>query len=234
MLDLIQKEMVLSSSPSLLVFLIRKKAWAILKVRLIFYFLFWTHHLSATTSKPNACYYCRKSSDALLDFGSFKSCRPCMKRSTEMSDKARACLIIPTNGEHGSSEDNNVEEEEAEDEDGEAEDEDVQDLEANGEESSDDVSDGEVVNEDNDGEGSYMEVDDGGPNESSNHPQSALKSVLEIVAKRPESFEAISVFQEPIKYSTFQPFDTVQPFDAGRTKYYVSTLVRYHLFHYSE
>ena len=175
-----------------------------------------------------------------------------MKRSTEMSDKARACLIIPTNGEHGSSEDNNVEEEEAEDEDGEAEDEDVQDLEAedadgeeaededvqdleaNGEESSDDVSDGEVVNEDNDGEGSYMEVDDGGPNESSNHPQSALKSVLEIVAKRPVSFEAISVFQEPIKYSTFQPFDTVQPFDAGRTKYYVSTLVRYHLFHYSE
>ena len=56
--------------------------------------------------------------------------------------------------------------------------------------------------------------------------QEALKELLATVAKRPARFEAMSVFQEIIEYKIYQPFDTIQPFDAGRTKYYVSPMVR--------
>ena len=169
-----------------------------------------------------------------------------MKRSTEISDKARATYVVPTNGEHGTSEDNNSDTDslssdfggqqqsinedvqEAEDVDGEesaAED-------VGGEDSGDEESyEKEDGNEGSDGEQVDMEVEGGeSPSDSSNRPQSALRSLLEVVAKRPDAFEAISVFQEPIRYSTFKPFDTVQPFDAGRTKYYVSPLVSYHIY----
>ena len=200
-----------------------------------------------------------------------------MKRSTEISDKARATYVVPTNGEHGTSEDNNSdtdslssdfgggqqqsinedvqeaedvdgeesaaevvdgEESAAEDIDGEesaAEDVDGEESAAEdvgGEDSGDEESDEkEDGNEGSDGEQVDMEVEGGeSPSDSSNRPQSALRSLLEVVAKRPDAFEAISVFQEPIRYSTFKPFDTVQPFDAGRTKYYVSPLVSYHIY----
>ena len=263
--------------------------------------------LSLTTLKdssagPNSCYFCKRCSDALINFGSFHSCKPCMKKATLKSDKMNASFPFihqettrskvqsyamespgfdeeqSADGNSEEAEDNDSDEansssmdvdneKDAEDNDSDGADdvdneEEPEDNDSNEAQSSTDDVDNKEEPEDNDSDEAQSSMDDvdneeeaeenhdtdGG--ESFDYPlheeeggddieagntfgrdsalttQEALNGLLATIAKRPQSFEAMSVFQETIKYTVYQPFDTIQPFHAGRTKYYVSPLVR--------
>ena len=284
--------------------------------------------LSLTTLKdssagPNSCYFCKRCSDALINFGSFHSCKPCMKKATLKSDKMNASFPFihqettrskvqsyamespgfdeeqSADGNSEEAEDNDSDEansssmdvdnekeaggydsdgansssmdvdneKEAEDNDSDGADdvdneEEPEDNDSDKAQSSTDDVDNKEEPEDNDSDEAQSSMDDvdneeeaeenhdtdGG--ESFDYPlheeeggddieagntfgrdsalttQEALNGLLATIAKRPQSFEAMSVFQETIKYTVYQPFDTIQPFHAGRTKYYVSPLVR--------
>ena len=281
------------------------------------------------SSGPNSCYYCKKNSDALIGFGRFYCCRPCMKREMMKSDKANAARpfirqekihskvesseqeqSVDGNAEGNDSDEERIssmdidEEAEGDDSDGdkvsvddvdeEAEgndsdgekvpsmdiDEEAEGNDSDGDKSSvDDVdeeaegddSDGDKVSVDdvdeeaegNDSDGDKSSVDDvdeeAEGNDSDGDKSSvddvdeeaegndsddeksaiedldvgagnpsgreAFKLLLATTAQRPPYFEAMSVFQEIIRYTIYQPFDTIQPFDAGKTKHYVSSLV---------
>ena len=229
-------------------------------------------NLKDNSSGPNSCYFCKRSSGALIHFGSFHSCKPCMKKATMKSDLANASFPFiqqdkiyskvrsednespasidktegnDSDGEKSSGMDVDVEEAEGNDSDGEdasVDDVDVEEAEghdSDGEKSSvDDVDAEEAEGNDSDGGGSPVDDDDdeeagddveegiSSGRDAAPTAQEAFKELLATIATRPQSFEAMSVFQETIKYTIYQPFDTMlQPFDAGKTKHYVSPLV---------
>ena len=126
----------------------------------------------------------------------------------------------------GEAEGNDVDDEEAEgndvDDDEEAEGNDVDDEEAEGNDVDNEEAEGNDVDNE---EAEVGEENPSGP-KSPLTPKEGLDMLLAVLAKRPESFEADTVFQEVIKYSLYKPFDQVQPFDAGKVKHYVSSLVR--------
>ena len=257
--------------------------------------------LISSTTVTSTCYYCMKTSDGLISFGSFKSCRPCMKKVTLKSDRAKASFPFVRkdgsrndahasevtsnqsidgdkpafgakavdNDEASDSDDSDREEvkrtDSGEDEDdngdsdeekaggegdngdsdeekaggeddnrdsdeekagGEGDNGDSDEEKAGGEDDNGDSDEEKAEDEDDseDGDGVHEEMNSFNPN-SPPTPQVGRDRLLESLATRPESFEAISVFQEPIKYTTYRPFDELQPFDAGKMKHYVSTLV---------
>ena len=224
------------------------------------------------SSGPNSCYYCKKNSDALIGFGRFYCCRPCMKREMMKSDKANAARpfirqekihskvesseqeqSVDGNAEGNDSDEERIssmdvdEEAEGNDSDGDISSVDDVDEEAegngsDGDKSSVDDVDEEAEGNDSDGDKSSVDdVDEEAEGNDSDDEKSAIedldvgagnpsgreafKLLLATTAQRPPYFEAMSVFQEIIRYTIYQPFDTIQPFDAGKTKHYVSSLV---------
>ena len=189
-----------------------------------------------TTESPDQCYYCKESLHNLLDFGSFKSCRPCMKLSTEKSDKEKASFTPSGSSENdiiggsvgegslasdsemdeGSEEDEEVEDDDDEDEEDEIE----REVEAVNEREDEAVNERDDTKEDDESE-AEEEVEAG----YSFAPHPDLQLVLQTMSKRPQSFDAISVFQEPITYTIFKPFDNIQPMDTKRWMLYRNPLV---------
>ena len=160
-----------------------------------------------------------------------------MKRSTAISDKAREsyCIFdhskrchdgeVQLKGKEADSEAASVEDSNEGEADGERADSEAASVEnSNGGEAEDEGADSEaasVVHSDRgeaDGDLSSNKL-------SPSNPRIAFKVLVDKLSTRPESFDAISVFQEPIRYAIFRPFETIQSFDAGKTKYYVSPLV---------
>ena len=181
-----------------------------------------------TTESPDQCYYCKESLHNLLDFGSFKSCRPCMKLSTEKSDKEKASftpsgssendIIGGSVGEGSLASDSEMDEGSEEDE--EVEDDDDEDEEDEIEREVEAVNERDDTKEDDESE-AEEEVEAG----YSFAPHPDLQLVLQTMSKRPQSFDAISVFQEPITYTIFKPFDNIQPMDTKRWMLYRNPLV---------
>ncbi len=181
-----------------------------------------------TTESPDQCYYCKESLHNLLDFGSFKSCRPCMKLSTEKSDKEKASftpsgssendIIGGSVGEGSLASDSEMDEGSEEDE--EVEDDDDEDEEDEIEREDEAVNERDDTKEDDESE-AEEEVEAG----YSFAPHPDLQLVLQTMSKRPQSFDAISVFQEPITYTIFKPFDNIQPMDTKRWMLYRNPLV---------
>ena len=101
-------------------------------------------------------------------------------------------------------------------------------ADGNGFDDDDDISNDASDGESSDEEDPASEVPANAS--SANSPTSDLQVLLKDIGNRPESFHAITVFQEPTTYKLYQPLDKSQLeggiMDFGRWKYYTCSLVR--------
>lgn len=166
------------------------------------------------------CFYCKNVLDDLIHFQYFYSCRPCMQLEMLKADQEREAHKLSTSSGNASA---------ADEDDGNASqyssesDDDHENVLQEGDNDAGEVAEAAFADSPRDS------LDSGSlslSTQSASSPQQlALQLLIGQLAKRPLSFDADSVFQEPITYKKFEPFDNIQPFDAKRWMFYRNPLV---------
>ena len=165
----------------------------------------------------NKCFFCENASDRLISFGTFMSCKGCMQLEMLKSDKARESIKIPTGSSaNNENEDVSVYSDDSEEEAlAKAEDDAIESVEG---------ADADLPRD------SLSSTDPSLPPRALTSSNEAFQNLLKTLSGRPFRFDAETVFQEPITYKKFEPFDSIQPLDVKRWMYYRNELVWFYTF----
>ena len=191
----------------------------------------------------SACFQCKRVDLKLIDFGGFHGCRGCMQITTRVTETALSKYSsggsVRSIRSSASSRDEENETSSRDSDESEA----AHALTAlthasanrnESEEASIENSDYDSVRDPDAGDSSDEERTEAGmlfkSTPQASRPNIELQCLVEkIIRERPETFEAVSVFQEPTNFTLYKPFDQSQfekgIMDFGRWKLYKCPLV---------